>query len=167
METCLNIRSSPYFQTSSQANIHMTHFGIICPATTGHLNPMTTLGWELQQRSHQVTLFGLLDVRAATYSAGLGFGAIGESDYPLGAMAQIFDRQGRLSGLKAVRYTITWIGAIIATFLKGVQPVGVWQHKSHRARPYRQLRKFSCLKIGDSGALTNAELLSIFSVRRE
>jgi zeaxanthin glucosyltransferase len=96
----------------------MTHFGIICPATTGHLNPMTTLGWELQQRGHQVTLFGLLDARAATHSAGLGFGAIGESDYPLGAMAQIFDRQGRLSGLKAVRYTITWIGDIIATFLK-------------------------------------------------
>ena len=96
----------------------MTHFGILCPATTGHLNPMTTLGWELQQRGHQVTLFGLLDARAATHSAGLGFGAIGESDYPLGAMAQIFDRQGRLSGLEGVRYTITWIGDIIATFLK-------------------------------------------------
>lgn len=23
----------------------MTHFGIICPSATGHLNPMTTLGW--------------------------------------------------------------------------------------------------------------------------
>ena len=96
----------------------MTHFGIICPATTGHLNPMTTLGWELQQRGHQVTLFGLLDARSVSNSTGLGFGAIGESDYPLGAMAQIFDRQGRLSGLKGVRYTITWIGDITATFLK-------------------------------------------------
>jgi zeaxanthin glucosyltransferase len=96
----------------------MTHFGIICPATAGHLNPMTTLGWELQQRGHQVTLFGLLDARSTTLSAGLGFSAIGESDYPLGAMAQIFDRQGQLSGLKSIRYAVTWIGDIIATFLK-------------------------------------------------
>ena len=96
----------------------MTHFGIICPATTGHLNPMTTLGWELQQRGHQVTLFGLLDARSVSNLAGLGFSSIGESDYPLGAMAQIFDRQGQLSGLEGVRYTITWIGDIIATFLK-------------------------------------------------
>jgi zeaxanthin glucosyltransferase len=96
----------------------MTHFGLICPATTGHLNPMTTLGWELQQRGHQVTLFGLLDAQAAARSAGLGFSAIGESNFPLGAMAQIFDRQGQLSGLNGVRYTITWIGDIIAIFLK-------------------------------------------------
>ena len=83
----------------------MTHFGIICPATTGHLNPMTTLGWELQQRGHQVTLFGLLDARSVSNLAGLGFSSIGESDYPLGAMAQIFDRQGQLSGLEGVRYS--------------------------------------------------------------
>ena len=34
----------------------MTHFGIICPATTGHLNPMSTLGAQLQRRGHRVTL---------------------------------------------------------------------------------------------------------------
>ncbi|WP_009631168.1 glycosyltransferase [Synechocystis sp. PCC 7509] len=33
----------------------MTHFGIICPPVTGHLNPMTTLGYELQRRGHKVT----------------------------------------------------------------------------------------------------------------
>ncbi|WP_269667482.1 hypothetical protein [Crinalium epipsammum] len=25
----------------------MTHYGLICPAASGHLNPMTTLGYEL------------------------------------------------------------------------------------------------------------------------
>ena len=35
------------------------------------------------------------------------FTAIGESNFPLGAMAQIFDQQGKLSGLEAVRYIIT------------------------------------------------------------
>ncbi|MBD1842053.1 glycosyltransferase [Cyanobacteria bacterium FACHB-63] len=96
----------------------MTHFGIICPATTGHLNPMTTLGWKLQQRGHQVTLFGLLDAQSAAHSAGLGFRAIGQSNFPLGAMAQIFEKQGRLKGLDAVRYPVTWIGDTVATFLR-------------------------------------------------
>ena len=31
------------------------HLGMICPEMTGHLNPMTTLGRELNQRGHQVS----------------------------------------------------------------------------------------------------------------
>lgn len=96
----------------------MTHFGILCPTTTGHLNPMTTLGWELQQRGHQVTLFGLLDAESTARPAGLGFRAIGESNFPLGAMTQIFEQQGKLSGLNAVQHTVTWIGDIVAAFLR-------------------------------------------------
>ncbi|BAZ23409.1 glycosyltransferase, MGT family protein [Kalymmatonema gypsitolerans NIES-4073] len=96
----------------------MSHFGIICPATAGHLNPMTALGWELQQRGHRVTLFGILDAQASTRLAGLEFRAIGESLFPLGAMTQIFSQQGKLSGLGAIRYTVTWLQNITATFLK-------------------------------------------------
>lgn len=51
----------------------MTHFGIICPATTGHLNPMPVLGAELQRRGHRVTLFGILDAQAIPLAAGLEF----------------------------------------------------------------------------------------------
>lgn len=96
----------------------MTHFGIICPAVAGHLNPMIALGWELQQRGHQVTLFGIVDAQSSTRSAGLQFRAIGESNFPPGAMAQIFNQQGKLSGLKAVRYTVTWLEKMTATFLQ-------------------------------------------------
>ena len=39
----------------------MTHFGAICPAATGHLNPMTALGRELQRRGHRVTVLGMPD----------------------------------------------------------------------------------------------------------
>lgn len=39
----------------------MTYFGIICPASTGHLNLMTTLGYELQRQGHRVTVVGVLD----------------------------------------------------------------------------------------------------------
>ena len=44
----------------------MTHFGLICPASTGHLNTMLPLGKELQRRGHRVTLFGILDAQANT-----------------------------------------------------------------------------------------------------
>jgi zeaxanthin glucosyltransferase len=85
----------------------MTHFGIICPVATGHLNPMTTLGHELQQRGHRVTLFGIPDARAKILAAGLEFCVIGEKEFPAGASAASFAELGKLSGLAALKYTIT------------------------------------------------------------
>ena len=61
----------------------MTHFGIICPAAIGHLNPMCVLGRELQRRGHQVTLFGVLDIQPKVMKSGLGFWTIGEADFPV------------------------------------------------------------------------------------
>ncbi|AFY33079.1 glycosyltransferase [Calothrix sp. PCC 7507] len=95
----------------------MTHFGLICPSATGHLNPMTTLGYELQRRGHRVTLFGILDSQAKTLAAGLEFRAIGESAFPKGTMTQLFTELGKLSGLAAVKYTITCIQKTGAMFL--------------------------------------------------
>ncbi len=85
----------------------MTHFGLICPVATGHLNPMTTLGHELQQRGHRVTLFGIPDARAKTLAAGLEFCVIGEAEFPAGSSAASFAELGKLSGLAALKYTIT------------------------------------------------------------
>jgi MGT family glycosyltransferase len=96
----------------------MTHFGIICPAAAGHLNPMTTLGRELQQRGHRVTLFGILDAQPKTLAAGLDFWAIGEAEFPAGATAQLFAQLGNLSGLAALRYTISWMQKDAAMFLQ-------------------------------------------------
>jgi UDP:flavonoid glycosyltransferase YjiC (YdhE family) len=59
----------------------MTHFGILCPAAIGHLNPMCVLGRELQRRGHQVTLFGVADVQPKVMKSGLGFWTIGEADF--------------------------------------------------------------------------------------
>ncbi len=85
----------------------MTHFGIICPTATGHLNPMTTLGYELKQRNHRVTLFGFPDAQSKTVAAGLEFRAIGEAEFPTGTMALSFEQLGKLSGLAALRYTVS------------------------------------------------------------
>ncbi len=84
----------------------MTHFGIICPALTGHLNPMTTLGYELQRRGHRVTLFGILDARPQTLAAGLEFWAMGETEFPAGASAAANTKLGELSGIAAFKQIV-------------------------------------------------------------
>ena len=96
----------------------MTHFGIICPASTGHLNPMTTLGYELKQRGHRVSVIGIEDARGKVEAAGLEFQAIGASDFPPGATIDLFTKLGNLSGLKAVQYTLSWIAKTADTVLR-------------------------------------------------
>lgn len=84
----------------------MTHFGIICPAESGHLNTFLPLGRELQQRGHRITLIGLLDARRKALAAGLEFRAMAEEEFPEGIMAEQFAQLGKLSGLAALRYVI-------------------------------------------------------------
>ena len=96
----------------------MTHFGIICPTETGHLNTMLPLGRELQQRGHRVTLFGLLEAQPQTVAAGLDFWAIGESEFPAGALPKAFAQLGELSGLAALRYTISLLKRGAAVILR-------------------------------------------------
>ncbi|HAT12507.1 MAG TPA: glycosyl transferase family 1 [Microcoleaceae bacterium UBA11344] len=87
----------------------MTHFGIICPAATGHLNPMIPLGSELLRRGHRVTVFCLPDAKAKTLASGLEFQPLAEDEFPAGSMAEGFAQLGKLSGLTAFRYTIKLI----------------------------------------------------------
>ena len=93
----------------------MTHYGLICPAASGHLNPMTTLGYELKKEGHRVTLFGILDAEPKAIAAGLEFQSIGESDFPKGFMKELFTELGKMSGFAALRYTIKYIqqGAVV------------------------------------------------------
>ncbi|MGD1913878.1 MAG: glycosyltransferase [Rivularia sp. (in: cyanobacteria)] len=84
----------------------MTHFGIICPAESGHLNTMLPLAKELQQRGHRLTMIALQDAREKTIAAGLEFKAIGKDKFPEGKLKERFVELGKLSGLAALRYTI-------------------------------------------------------------
>lgn len=84
----------------------MTHFGIICPPVSGHLNPMAALGRELQQRGHRVTFFQMPDVEAKVLAEGLEFCPIGQSDHPVGSLPESITKLGQLSGLAALRFTI-------------------------------------------------------------
>jgi MGT family glycosyltransferase len=89
----------------------MSHFGILCPAAIGHLNPMCAIGRELLRRGHQVTLFGVPDVRAKVTAAGLDFAEIGATVFPLGKIEQMYKALGELSGINGLKYTIQWLQA--------------------------------------------------------
>jgi MGT family glycosyltransferase len=84
----------------------MTHFGIICPTATGHLNTMLPLGRELQQRGHRVTVFGVLDAQDKILASGLEFWAIAQNEYPKGATAEALAQLGKLKGKAGLQYTI-------------------------------------------------------------
>lgn len=84
----------------------MTHFGIICPPGIGHLNNMMAVGYELQQRGHSVTLFGIGDVRSISIAAGINFVVIGAEKFPLGSLAKSHQQLGKLNSLAALFYTI-------------------------------------------------------------
>ena len=84
----------------------MTHFGIICPATAGHLNPMTALGYELKKRGHRVSVINIFDVRLRVLAAGLEFVMIGKPDFPPGASINLFFKLANLNRLEAFKYII-------------------------------------------------------------
>jgi len=84
----------------------MAHIGIISVPATGHLNPLTSLGYELKQRGHQVTVIGILDAKEKAESAGLNFKSYAEIDIPLGFTPATLVKMGELSGLDSIRYSV-------------------------------------------------------------
>ncbi|HSI13120.1 MAG TPA: glycosyltransferase [Chthoniobacter sp.] len=101
----------------------MSHLGLICPELSGHLNPMTTLGRELQRRGHRVTLIGRLDARRKTESAGLGFAPISEQDFPEGSMQETSRELGKLNGLRAVQFTAELLRRSVSAVLRDAPEV--------------------------------------------
>lgn len=84
---------------------------------------MLPLGQELKRRGHRVTVLGILDTQPQTLAAGLEFLVIGESDFPQGVTRNLFTQLGTLSGLKALRYTITWIANLAEAYLRDAPEV--------------------------------------------
>ncbi|MCM2369947.1 glycosyltransferase [Aporhodopirellula aestuarii] len=101
----------------------MKHFGLVCPATTGHLNTILPLGKELRNRGHRVTLFGKLDAEEAVANAGIGFVAIGEAEFPRGSVENALKQLGRLQGRAALAYTVQLFNENASVFLRDAPEV--------------------------------------------
>lgn len=101
----------------------MTHFGLICPTTTGHLNTMIPVGKELALRGHQVTLIARLEAEQRARSAGLEFQAYGELEFPLGSVAKNLAALGQRSGRKALKFTIEKLSGNARIFLRDAPPL--------------------------------------------
>jgi len=96
----------------------MTHFGILCPASTGHLNTMFPLARELQSSGHRITFFATPVTQAKVETAGFQFQTIGESEFSPERVAKFYAKLGELSGLAALRYTLNAIALRAAVNLR-------------------------------------------------
>ncbi|MEM9245215.1 MAG: nucleotide disphospho-sugar-binding domain-containing protein, partial [Cyanobacteria bacterium P01_F01_bin.153] len=84
----------------------MTHYGLLCPPSPGHLNPSIILAQTLMERGHRVTLFTIADMVDAVESTGVDICCFGQDDFPSGSVANQFQQLGELSGVAAVKFTV-------------------------------------------------------------
>ncbi len=93
------------------------------PSWVGHLNPMTTLGRELQRRGHRVTVLSFPESAERAQRAGLDLRRIGTGPFPLGEWERRTRILSRASGFSASRITIRWIGDIAGVMLNELPEV--------------------------------------------
>jgi zeaxanthin glucosyltransferase len=84
----------------------MTHFGLVFPAASGHINSILPLGVELQQRGHRVTCFSTIDAHPKITAAGLQSETIGLSVFPAGRTAELSRQLGEKQGIAALKFTV-------------------------------------------------------------
>ena len=84
----------------------MATLGAFCFPGTGHINPLTALARQLEQRGHKVIIFGIADTEARIRAAGIEFHLIGAEDYPLGTLQRLDQRLSELRGLAVFRFTV-------------------------------------------------------------
>ncbi|MFP4009104.1 MAG: glycosyltransferase [Spirulinaceae cyanobacterium] len=84
----------------------MMHYGIVCPAVPGHLNPSLSLGKALQKHGHRVTFITILDAQSKIEALGLETQIMGRDLFPKGSLKKRLNLLGEYRGLTAFKYTI-------------------------------------------------------------
>lgn len=79
--------------------------GLIGPDVPGHMNPLTSLGSELQSRGHQVTLFGFQSARRYAQRHSLLFAEIPVDQKTEQAMEVAWARLARSSRIRSMMVT--------------------------------------------------------------
>src|SRR3954470_4139890 len=98
----------------------MIHFGMLCPALFGHLNPMMALGRELQRLGHRVTFYQRLICRSKLESAGFRVRPFAEQEFPVEVTRAQLAELAELGGLKALNFTVEILRRRTAACLREV-----------------------------------------------
>ena len=84
----------------------MSHLGVMCPNTHGHINAMMAVSKALRSRGHRITFF-LLGVPPHTVtSAGIDVVTLGETIFPPTEYQEGLQKLGTLSGKAALTHTL-------------------------------------------------------------
>jgi MGT family glycosyltransferase len=82
------------------------------------MHPMFSLARELQRRGHRISALMLPDAREKCEAAGIDLVPIGVSEYPAGRIQADVERLGRMSGPKALDFTLELIRHEVAVQLR-------------------------------------------------
>lgn len=96
--------------------------GLHCPEVPGHLNPMTTLGSELQRRGHEVTFLGCQMAESIVQRSGLPFYALGPEDELTERLESAFKALGKTSGIQGMMMTGKIFGIQAKLVSKYIEP---------------------------------------------
>lgn len=84
----------------------MLNLALLCPELAGHINPMLALGSELKRRGHRVTMLAMPDGEDACRAAGIELIEFASEEIPRGYWDATSETLGRLSGRRAVKFTV-------------------------------------------------------------
>lgn len=81
----------------------MTHFGMICPSGTQHINTMFPQTHKLRHRGHHITVFNIPDVKPKLLAVGFDFQVMGESKFLPEKIASLAQKR-QLKGFAALQH---------------------------------------------------------------
>jgi zeaxanthin glucosyltransferase len=84
----------------------MARLGIFCLPWIGHLNPLSTLARELQDRGHEITFFQVADLADEVRVRGFQLEAFGAREFPPGTFAERVRKLSRLEGSPAMKASL-------------------------------------------------------------
>ncbi len=87
----------------------MSHFGVICPELSGHLNPTMSVARELERRGHRVTFYTRVSTRKKIESAGFTCRPFAVESATVENIAAEQKELAELTGIAALRHTIAII----------------------------------------------------------
>ncbi len=101
----------------------MTHFGLICPTATGHINTIFPLAKELQKRGHHITVINIPYAETLASATGFDFQVFGEAEWSNEIRTQSYAKLAQLSGKEALNFTFGTLKKKTANALRDVPQI--------------------------------------------